>query len=542
MVNSLSDRLPPPLFWAASHGQTEAVRFLLENGALIDMKMDDGIPLYAAACSGRVDVFQLLLERGGLAVADDKTKALTICLILAASKPGSIDLVKLLIRDGACPDSRTLVSELSTPLHAAANSGNREVLTYLIELEVEIDQKDFQGFTPLHRAVDSDCEDILKIEITKMLLKKGALINTRADTGCSPLHSAAYRGDAQVVKYLLEMGAEIEAKNDASYPAASCGPYHIAGCTPLHYAAHGGNAAAVKYLLEMGAEINALNDAGCTPLHCAAEFGHLEALECLVNKGACLDKGDHDGTTPLHLAASYEFASLVDVLIQAGAKINANTTNSYLPIHGQDGSKEHWGFASHKGVNSYLTKVLLIRAHADLLSMNARGYSALDCLRPRLLQHLPAGVVRRYFENRTVYVTQGIFLEDDTNESIFQVAANFLDLPVLTVFKDIFQAQLIAWRDEQGRSLLMVALANQDKAGVIWLLNSKAYDIHARDSGGHNTLWHAVESDNLELVNRILAAGGIPTFELVECAIRKRDYRIMVLLLMKLRCGYPLFR
>lgn len=56
---------PPVLFFAAANGDTEAVDFLLENGAFVDGKPDDpATPLMAAAARGNMEIVKRLLESG----------------------------------------------------------------------------------------------------------------------------------------------------------------------------------------------------------------------------------------------------------------------------------------------------------------------------------------------------------------------------------------------------------------------------------------------------------------------------------------------
>ena len=76
-------------------------------------------------------------------------------------------------------------------------------------------------------------------------------------TGCveTPLHEAAERGHAEVVKVLLANGAEVNIRNDHGYE------------TPLHKAASSGRAEVVKELLAAGGDVNARDDEGKTPLH-----------------------------------------------------------------------------------------------------------------------------------------------------------------------------------------------------------------------------------------------------------------------------------
>lgn len=51
--------------------------------------------------------------------------------------------------------------------------------------------------------------------------------------------------------------------------------------TPLHWAAYYGNAEMVMYLLNQGADKNAQDDCGCTPLHRACMKGHIEVVRQL---------------------------------------------------------------------------------------------------------------------------------------------------------------------------------------------------------------------------------------------------------------------
>jgi len=65
------------------------------------------------------------------------------------------------------------------------------------------------GYTPLHLAVASR-----RFEVVKLLVESGAEVDTRREGGGTPLHSAAQNGDAQLVEFLLEHGADPLAEND----------------------------------------------------------------------------------------------------------------------------------------------------------------------------------------------------------------------------------------------------------------------------------------------------------------------------------------
>ncbi|TVQ84582.1 MAG: ankyrin repeat domain-containing protein [Micavibrio sp.] len=71
--------------------------------------------------------------------------------------------------------------------------------------------------------------------------------------------------------------------------------------TLLHSAAFTGNFEAVKLLVELGADINALGDMHYTPLHYAALQGHNDIYDYLLSHGASTELVSQFGTTPLDL-------------------------------------------------------------------------------------------------------------------------------------------------------------------------------------------------------------------------------------------------
>ena len=115
--------------------------------------------------------------------------------------------------------------------------------------------------------------------------------NWSAD-GFTPLHYAAFFGQQEAAKILLERGAEVEgvARTESSRGR------------PLHSAASGGHAAIVKLLLEAGADPNAAQDGGFTPLHSAAQNDDRESAEALLAAGADPWLASDDGKRPAQLS------------------------------------------------------------------------------------------------------------------------------------------------------------------------------------------------------------------------------------------------
>ena len=118
------------------------------------------------------------------------------------------------------------------------------------------------------------------------------LITAWSKDGFTPLHLAAFFGQEDAAKILLERGAEVNL-------VARHASIHV---TPLHSAAAGSHPGIVKLLLEHGADPNAAQDGGFTPLHSAAGNDDKESVEALLEAGADPSLANDEGQTPADLA------------------------------------------------------------------------------------------------------------------------------------------------------------------------------------------------------------------------------------------------
>jgi ankyrin repeat protein len=110
--------------------------------------------------------------------------------------------------------------------------------------------------------------------------------------GFTALHLAAFFGQEEAAKILVERGGEVNL-------VARNATIHV---TPLHSAAAGSHPGIVKLLLEHGADPNAAQDGGFTPLHSAAQNDDRESAEALVEAGADPSLANDEGKTPADLA------------------------------------------------------------------------------------------------------------------------------------------------------------------------------------------------------------------------------------------------
>ena len=153
--------------------------------------------------------------------------------------------------------------------------------------------------TPLHTAVSSR-----NLEIVKILLQNGADVNTTDEDGFTPLHIAAYNGNLQMVKILLQNGSGIflDIKDNTN------------GRSALHVAVYDGNLEIVRVLVEKGANINAKDDDGFSPLHIAVYIENLKMLKILIQSGAHLNAKDKKNKTPLDYARMWNIYDILKYL------------------------------------------------------------------------------------------------------------------------------------------------------------------------------------------------------------------------------------
>lgn len=229
LINQVDEEGMTPLHIAAYFGNTEVVKKLLENNALLDVYSNSGVnAIHLAAARGHVDILKLLIQKG---VSIGKT-----------------DLYG------------------GSPLHAAAESGQIQTVKYLIENKAGINNTDKEGVTALQFAVLHN-----HIEVAKLLIATGATVNFYSKKYGPLLHAAIRNKNIEMVKLLIDAKANVYEVDKANNSA-------------VHIAAELGNIEILSVLLAKSADVNALNQNRKSPLLIAAEKNHVECVkELLIN-------------------------------------------------------------------------------------------------------------------------------------------------------------------------------------------------------------------------------------------------------------------
>ena len=419
-----------PLHRAAETGRLAIVQFLIAKGADIDARTNDGdTPLLLALNSDHEEAAQMLLVSG----ADVKVtnKHATTPLHLAAGH-GHMRLVREVLERGAALNARDgrgrtpaemAMEEKRTKLvrflvdrgtevgiHLAAYLGDVGRVEQLLESGVDVDAKDADGKTALCWTVPEN-----QVAVARVLLANGADVNAKGNgntllltalwhgydematlfagagawsdvqhsvTGETPLEMAAYMGFADVVKVLLNQGADVNAttttgrKRSAMHRGVWSGSSDVVallighgadlevrgihGETPLHAAAGERDPNIARLVIEQGVSLNEKDERGQTPLdwaldrenktvvelllaggaeptiHAAAYVGHIALTKRLLDNGTDVNQRDQENCTPLYYAALGSHGDVVELLVGRGADVNIRRKGSHwkpTPLH-----------------------------------------------------------------------------------------------------------------------------------------------------------------------------------------------------------------
>lgn len=196
-----------PIFSAVTMGERSSIISLIDHGIDINSRSKEGFTPFHYATNNRSmeqkSLVKLLLQLG----ADVNSRSLEgETPLYSFARNGNSESIRLMIDAGANVNARD--QHGYSPLYSAALHGNTTGLKVLIEAGAEIDAKSEFGTTPLVGAVRTGTQ---RGEIVLILLSHGAKINNRDYQGNTPLHVARV---PEKIEVLLDNGADPSAKNE----------------------------------------------------------------------------------------------------------------------------------------------------------------------------------------------------------------------------------------------------------------------------------------------------------------------------------------
>ena len=306
------------LMWASARGHSAMMDLLLREGADIDANSKDRDYKRHLTAEGRAK----RLDTGGLTP------------LMYAARGNCQDCIDVLIKhevdlDKPDPDG-------VSPLLLAILNSNWDVAKQLIDAGANVNQWDIYGQAPLFAAVGNHSSSGARphnplnstsgLDVVRLLLDQGANPNRQLfyrpaqqrggpqSRGTTPLIRAAANADLEVIKLLIEHGAEVdrlqadrqsavtvlagargpdevieeglrlmvEQETELDLVNIDAVPHHLLrtrGGTPLHHAVRSNNVAAIRTLVDLGADINAIDIDGVTALDYAMGRAHVGFLQ-----------------------------------------------------------------------------------------------------------------------------------------------------------------------------------------------------------------------------------------------------------------------
>lgn len=225
-----------------------------------------------------------LICAGALVALAGAAQASNLDSLVKAVKFDDVSAVGKALSHGADPNA---TDEQGMPLIvlAAREKSDKVAKTLMADPKTDVEKLDAAGENAMMLAALNGDADLVKA-----LIDKGAEVNK---TGWAPLHYAAANGYDDIVRLLLENSAYI----DAGSPN---------GTTPLMMAARGNHLSTVKVLLDAGADSRVKNQLGLTALDFAKRYHAkdvAEGLQDMYAREAAAASGASAVSTPMQNSA-----------------------------------------------------------------------------------------------------------------------------------------------------------------------------------------------------------------------------------------------
>ena len=346
----------PPLIQAVQSGHMPLIKQLISGSTKINVIDTWGrTATHYAVSNNNLPALKFLLDSGAdVNLADNNSntpldmwhvhenKAMLELLHAAGAKP--LDLWQAAANNDRASAERLLAVGADAkaendagkvPFDIAVEAEHYALAAVLAKAAGGINGRDKKGWRPLHWAIFADAWDLVRefiregadisagysqnaFDLAKEMESETKLIEIFIDAkgvdaivrdGRTVLIYAAWNGSTEVVKLLIDNGADLNHKSNH-------------GDTALMYAARDGHTDVVKFLIDNGVDLNHKNNGGVTALIYAARKEHTEVVKLLIDNGADLNHKNNFGGTALIYAAYKGDTELVKLLIDSGADQN----------------------------------------------------------------------------------------------------------------------------------------------------------------------------------------------------------------------------
>jgi ankyrin repeat protein len=304
--------VPPLLMYALLKQQEAIARYLVEQGADVNVIVDGITPLHLAIMRKYVDLARVMISKG----ANINTRPAgarggggsPFLLAVSLGTYSEDEILALFPTTGPRPDVSVVDAHGRTALVWSIVNHYERVAIWLLDLGANVNARDDQGMTPLQHSVYRGT-----VAITRDLVRRRAQIDVTDENGATPLMQALFffrqsptTDYLDTARVLIEGGADLNAKSQG-------------GHTPLMFAAAVNQDRLVEAMIQRGANVNAENEAGQTALMVAAAHGYVRVVNVLLARGASVTSRTKDGKTALAIAKEGGHKDIEQILRRKGA-------------------------------------------------------------------------------------------------------------------------------------------------------------------------------------------------------------------------------
>lgn len=360
------------------------------------------------------------------------------------------------------------------------------------------------------------------VEAAEILLSHGCLINDTTMEGISPLMAASFTGNAELVEFLLNHGADCclrdnrgdnslhillrnilnteNRKQDINMTVGQRRVFQLllsAGCdvndrdrhgsTLLRYCCLFDLLEGAEMLVAAGADVNIMDQIGFSPLMICAKLGRVKIMRLLLAHSADMHVVYSSTLDAMALACRLGKVEIADILLEHGYDPNVVMANGSLPI----------------------IEALYFR-HTDIVKVLInRGADVNGCTTRGLYVPLVAASFTGCLHAVQLLIAHGAdtSTQSDQGFTALMGAACMGHLDILNYLLDFPGCEIDAIGHRNGQSALMVACQRDpgdDTDAVVELLLRRKAAINTQSFTGCSPLMIAASNSNLSAVSLLL--------------------------------------